>query len=176
MVQMGLARTNSTLGNLEESETILSRLEPLLQDMLPPGHEAFGALHYIRAQNREYRGDHSGALREASLSFDIFAARPGLAYRAAQVQESMAGILLAMGNPREALVQIHRARSSFDAAFGPGIRSYYLGKTWLTEAKIDNKLADLQGARAAAREAYLHFVSSVGDTHPLTIEATALGE
>jgi hypothetical protein len=88
----------------------------------------------------------------------------------------MAGILLAMGNPREALAQIHRARNSFDAAFGPGIRSYYLGKTWLTEAKIDNKLADLQGARAAAHEAYLHFVSSVGETHPLTIEATALGE
>jgi serine/threonine-protein kinase len=175
-VQMGLARANSTLGNLEESETILSRLEPLLQDMLPPGHEAFGALHYIRAQNLEYGGDHSGAMREASLAFDIFSTRPGLAHRAAEVQESMAGILLAMGNPREALAQIHRARNSFDAAFGPGIRSYYLGKTWLTEAKIDNKLADLQGARAAAHEAYLHFVSSVGETHPLTIEATALGE
>jgi eukaryotic-like serine/threonine-protein kinase len=175
-VQMGLARTNSTLGNLEESETILSRLEPLLQNMLPPGHEAFGALHFIRAQNLEFGGDHSGALREASLAFGIFSTRPGLAHRAAEVQESMAGILLAMGNPREALAQIHRARNSFDAAFGPGIRSYYLGKTWLTEAKIDNKLADLQGARAAAHEAYLHFVSSVGETHPLTIEATALGE
>jgi serine/threonine protein kinase len=175
-VQMGLARANSALGNLEESETILSRLEPLLQDMLPPRHEAFGALHYIRAQNLEYGGNHSGALREASLAFDIFSARPGLAYRAAQVQESMAGILLAMGKPREALAQIHRARNSFDAAFGSGIRSYYLGKTWLTEAKIDNKLADLQGARAAAHAAYLHFVSSVGETHPLTIEATALGE
>jgi serine/threonine protein kinase len=175
-VQMGLARANSALGNLEESETILSRLEPLLQDMLPPRHEAFGALHYIRAQNLEYGGNHSGALREASLAFDIFSARPGLAYRAAQVQESMAGILLAMGKPREALAQIHRARNSFDAAFGSGIRSYYLGKTWLTEAKIDSKLADLQGARAAAHAAYLHFVSSVGETHPLTIEATALGE
>jgi eukaryotic-like serine/threonine-protein kinase len=175
-VQMGLARANSTLGNLEESETILSRLEPLLQDMLPPGHEAFGVLHYIRAQNLENGGDHSGALREASLALGIFSAQPGLAYRAAAVQEGIAGILLAMGNPREALAQIHLARNSFDAAFGPGIRSYYLGMTWLTEAKIDNKLADLQGARAAAHEAYLHFVSSVGEKHPLTIEATALSE
>ena len=51
---------------------------------------------------------------------------------------------------------------------------YYLGKTWLTEAKIDESMGDTQGARSAAQAAYLHFVASVGETHPLTAEAIAL--
>jgi serine/threonine protein kinase len=174
MVQMGLARVNSELGFLDESDRLLAQIEPSLKDMLPPGHEAFGALHYIKEQNFEKRGDHAAALREASLAIGIFSARPGLSFRAAAVQESRADILLAMGSLPEALAEVHLARNTFDAAFGPGAKSYYLGKTWLTEAKIDNSRGDPQGARSAAQAAYQHFVASVGETHPLTVEATAL--
>jgi tetratricopeptide (TPR) repeat protein len=176
MVRMGLARANSELGNLDESERLLAQIEPVLQDMLPPGHEAFGALHYIKAQNLEKRGDHAAALGEAALAVGVFSARPGLMYRAAAVHESMAGILLAMGNLSRALAEVHQARDAFDAAFGPGVRSYYLGKAWLTESKIDGSAGNIEGARAAAHTAYLHLAASVGETHPLTAEANALSQ
>ena len=174
MVQMGLARVNSELGNLDESDRLLGQIEPVLKDMLPPGHEAFGALHYIKSQNFAKRGDHAAALREASFAIDVFSARPGLGFRAAAVHESRAGIFLAMGSLPEALAEVHQARNAFDAAFGPGAKSYYLGKTWLTEAKIDEGRGDPQGARSAAQAAYLHFLASIGETHPLTAEAMAL--
>jgi serine/threonine-protein kinase len=174
MVQMGLARVNSELGNLDESDRLLAQIEPVLNEMLPPGHEAFGALHYIKAQNLEKRGEHTAALREAALALGVFSARPGLAYRAATVHESMAGIRLAMGNLPEALAEVQQARNIFEAAYGPGIKSYYVGKAWLTEAKIDNSKGDRQNARSAAEAAYQHFASSVGETHPLTAEAKAL--
>jgi tetratricopeptide (TPR) repeat protein len=174
MVRMGLARVNSELGNLDESEKLLAQIEPILKDMLPPGHEAFGALHFIKAQNLEKRGDHAAAFGEAAIALDVFSARPGLMYRAAAVRESMAGILLAMGSLPQALAQVQLARSTFETAFGPGVQSYYLGKAWLTEAKIDRAAGDIPGARAAAQAAYLHLAASVGETHPLTAEATAL--
>jgi eukaryotic-like serine/threonine-protein kinase len=174
MVQMGLARVNSELGDLDQSDRFLAQLEPVLKDMLPPGHEAFGALHHIKAQNFEKRGDHIAALREAALALGIFSAHPGLMYRAATVHQSMAGILLAMENPPQALAEVQQARKIFEAAFGPGAKSYYLGRTWLTEAKIDDVKGERQNARSAAETAYQHFAASVGETHPLTEEAKAL--
>ena len=174
MVQMGLARADSELGNLDESDRLLAQLEPVLNDMLPPGHEAFGALHYIKAQNLEKRGDHAAALREGALAIDIFSARPGLRLRAATVQETMAGIRLTLGSLQEALAQVRQARAAFEAAFGPGAMSYYLGKTWLTEAKIDGRMGDRQSAQSAAEAGYQHFVASIGEAHPLTVEAKAL--
>ena len=174
MVQMGLARVNSELGNLDESDRFLAQIEPVLKDMLPPGHEAYGALHQIKAQNFEKRGEHMAALREAALALGIFSAHPGLMYRAAVVHERMAGILLAMENLPQALAEVQQARNIFEAAFGPGAQSYYLGRTWLTEAKIDNSKGELQNARSAAESAYRHFSASVGETHPLTAEAKAL--
>ena len=174
MVQMGLARVNSELGDLELSDRLLARLEPVLKDMLPAGHEAFGALHQIKSQNFEKRGDHVAALREATLALDIFSAHPGLAYRAAAVHESMADIHLAMRNLPQARAEVQQARNTFEAAFGPGARSYYLGRTWLTEAKIDDANGERQNARSAAEVAYQHFAASVSETHPLTEEAKAL--
>jgi hypothetical protein len=174
MVQMGLARVNSELGDLELSDRILAQLEPALKDMLPAGHEAFGALHQIKSQNFEKRGDHIAALREATLALDIFSAHPGLAYRAATVHESMANTLLAMRNLPQARAEVQQARNTFEAAFGPGAKSYYLGRTWLTEAKIDDVDGERQNARSAADAAYQHFAASVGETHPLTEEAKAL--
>jgi hypothetical protein len=174
MVQMGLARVNSELGDLDQSDRFLAQLEPVLKDMLPPGHEAFGALHHIKAQNFEKRGDHTAALREAALALGIFSAHPGLMYRAATVHQSMAGIFLAMENLPQALAEVQQARKTFEAAFGPGAKSYYLGRTWLTEAKIDDVKGERQNARSAAEAAYQHFAASVGETHPLTEEAKAL--
>lgn len=174
MVQMGLARVDSELGDLDESDRLLARLEPVLNDMLPPGHEAFGALHYIKAQNLAKRGDPAAALREGALAIDIFSARPGLRLRAATVHETMAGIRLTLGNPREALAEIQQARAAYEAAFGAGAKSYYLGKAWLTEAKIDARMGDRQGAQSAAETGYQHLLASVGETHPLTLEAKAL--
>ena len=174
MVQMGLARVNSELGNLDESDRFLAQIEPVLKDMLPPGHEAYGALHQIKAQNLEKRGEHAAALREAALALGIFSAHPGLMYRAAVVHERMAGILLAMENLPQALAEVQQARNIFEAAFGPGAQSYYLGRTWLTEAKIDKFRGELQNARSAAESAYQHFSASVGETHPLTVEAKVL--
>jgi eukaryotic-like serine/threonine-protein kinase len=174
MVQMGLARASSELGDLEQSNRFLEQLEPLLKDMLPPGHEAFGALHQIKAQNFEQLGEHTAALREAALALGIFSAHPGLMYRAAVVHERMAAILLAMENLPQALAEVQQARNIFEAAFGPGAQSYYLGRTWLTEAKIDDVKGERQNARSAADAAYRHFSASVGETHPLTVEAKAL--
>lgn len=174
MVRMGLARVNSELGNLDESDRFLAQIEPVLKDMLPPGHEAFGALHQIKAQNLEKRGEHTAALREAALALGIFSAHPGLMYRAAVIHERMAGILLAMGNLPQALAEVQQARNIFEAAFGPGAQSYHLGRTWLTEAKIDKFKGESQNARSAAETAYRHFSVSVGETHPLTVEAKAL--
>jgi eukaryotic-like serine/threonine-protein kinase len=174
MVQMGLARVNSELGNLDESDRFLAQIEPVLKDTLPPGHEAYGALHQIKAQNLEKRGEHTAALREAALALGIFSAHPGLMYRAAVVHERMAGILLAMENLPQALAEVQQARNIFEAAFGPGAQSYYLGRTWLTEAKIDKYKGESQNARSAAEAAYRHFSASVGETHPLTAEAKAL--
>jgi serine/threonine-protein kinase len=174
MVQMGLARVNSELGDLDRSDRFLAQLEPVLKDMLPPGHEAFGALHQIKSQNFEKRGDYIAALREATLALGIFSAHPGLMYRAGAVHESMAGILLAMKNLPQALAEVQQARNTFEAAFGPGAKSYYLGRTWLTEAKIDEVNGERQNARSAAEAAYQHFAASVGETHPLTEEAKAL--
>ena len=174
MVQMGLARVDSELGDLNESDRLLAQLEPVLNEMLPPGHEAFGALHYIKAQNFEKRGDHAAALREGALAIDIFSARPGLLVRAATVHETMAGIRLTLGNLRDALAEIRQARAIFEAAFGPGAKSYYLGKTWLTEAKIDISMGDRQSAQSAAEAGYQHFLASVGESHALTAQAKAL--
>jgi tetratricopeptide (TPR) repeat protein len=174
MVQMGLARVNSELGDLDRSDRFLAQLEPVLKDMLPPGHEAFGALHQIKSQNCEKRGDYNEALREANLALGIFSAHPGLMYRAAAVHEGMAGILLAMKNLPQARAEVRQARNTFEAAFGPGAKSYYLGRTWLTEAKIDDANGERENARSAAEAAYQHFAASVGETHPLTGEANAL--
>jgi eukaryotic-like serine/threonine-protein kinase len=174
MVQMGLARVNSELGDLDRSDRFLAELEPVLRDMLPPGHEAFGALHQIKSQNFAKRGDYIAALNEATLALGIFSAHPGLMYRAAAVHESMAGILLAMKNLPQAHAEVLQARNTFNAAFGPDAKSYYLGRTWLTEAKIDEVSGERQNARSAAEAAYQHFVASVGETHPLTEEAKAL--
>ena len=174
MVQMGLARVNSELGDLDRSDRFLAELEPVLRDMLPPGHEAFGALHQIKSQNFAKRGDYIAALNEATLALGIFSAHPGLMYRAAAVHESMAGILLAMKNLPQARAEVLRARNTFNAAFGQDAKSYYLGRTWLTEAKIDEVSGERQNARSAAEAAYQHFVASVGETHPLTEEAKAL--
>jgi eukaryotic-like serine/threonine-protein kinase len=174
MVQMGLARVNSELGNLDESDRFLAQIEPVLKDMLPPGHEAFGALHYAKAQNFERRGDHSAALHEAAVAVDIFSAHPGLAYRAAAAHESTAGIFLAMRNLPQALAEVQQAKSLFASAYGSGAKSFFLGKAWLTEAKIDDVAGDRQKARSAAEAAYQQFAASVGDTHPLTEEAKAL--
>ena len=174
MVQMGLARVKSEQGDLDQSDRILAQLEPVLKDMLPPGHEAFGALHQIRAQNLEKRGDHAAALREATLALGIFSARPGLMYRAASIHESMADINLSMGNLPQALAEISQAKSLFASAYGMGAKSYYLGKAWLTEAKIDDVEGARQNARLAAEVAYQHFSASVGEAHPLTVEAKAL--
>jgi serine/threonine protein kinase len=174
MVQMGLARVNSELGDLDRSDRFLAELEPVLRDMLPPGHEAFGALHQIKSQNFAKRSDYIAALNEATLALGIFSAHPGLMYRAAAVHESMAGILLAMKNLPQARAEVLQARNTFEAAFGPGAKSYYLGRTWLTEAKIDEVNGERQNARSAAEAAYQHFVASVGETHPLTEEAKAL--
>ena len=131
-------------------------------------------LHYIKAQTLEKRGDHAAALGEAAIALDVFSAKPGLMYRAAAVRESMAGILLAMGSLTQALAQVQQARKTFDTAYGPGVHSYYLGKAWLTEAKIDRAAGDIPGTRAAAQAAYVHLAASVGETHPLTAEATSL--
>ena len=174
MVQMGLARVNSELGDLDRSDRFLAELEPVLRDMLPPGHEAFGALHQIKSQNFAKRSDYIAALNEATLALGIFSAHPGLMYRAAAVHESMAGILLAMKNLPQAHAEVLQARNTFNAAFGPDAKSYYLGRTWLTEAKIDEVSGERQNARSAAEAAYQHFVASVGETHPLTEEAKAL--
>jgi hypothetical protein len=174
MVQMGLARVNSELGDLDRSDRFLAELEPVLRDMLPPGHEAFGALHQIKSQNFAKRSDYIAALNEATLALGIFSAHPGLMYRAAAVHESMAGILLAMKNLPQARAEVLRARNTFNAAFGQDAKSYYLGRTWLTEAKIDEVSGERQNARSAAEAAYQHFVASVGETHPLTEEAKAL--
>ena len=174
MVQMGLARVSSELGDLDRSDGFVAQLEPALKEMLPPGHEAFGALHQIKSQNFEKRGDHIAALREATLALSIFSAHPGLMYRAAAVHESMAGILLAMKNLPQARAEVQQARNTFEAAFGAGAKSYYLGRTWLTEAKIDDVNGERQNARSAAEAAYQHFAASVGETHPLTEEAKAL--
>jgi serine/threonine protein kinase len=174
MVQMGLARVNSELGDLDRSDRFLAELEPVLRDMLPPGHEAFGALHQIKSQNFAKRSDYIAALNEATLALGIFSAHPGLMYRAAAVHESMAGILLAMKNLPQARAEVLQARNTFNAAFGQDAKSYYLGRTWLTEAKIDEVSGERQNARSAAEAAYQHFVASVGETHPLTEEAKAL--
>jgi serine/threonine protein kinase len=174
MVQMGLARVNSELGDLDRSDRYLAQLEPVLKDVLPAGHEAFGALHHIKAQNFEKRGDHMAALREATLASAIFSANAGLMYRAATVHESMARIFLAMENLPQALAEVRQARKIFEAAFGSGAKSYYLGRTWLTEAKIDDVKGERQNARLAAEIAYQHFAVSVGETHALTEEAKAL--
>ena len=174
MVQMGLARVNSELGDLDRSDGFVAQLEPVLKDMLPPGHEAFGALHQIKSQNLAKRGDYGAALNEATLALGIFSAHPGLMYRAAGVHEGMAGILLAMKNVPQARAEVQQARNTFEAAFGPGAKSYYLGRAWLTEAKIDEASGERQNARSAAEAAYQHFVASVGETHPLTEEAKAL--
>ena len=174
MVQMGLARVNSELGDLDRSDRFLAELEPVLRDMLPPGHEAFGALHQIKSQNFAKRSDYIAALNEATLALGIFSAHPGLMYRAAAVHERMAGILLAMKNLPQARAEVLQARNTFNAAFGQDAKSYYLGRTWLTEAKIDEVSGERQNARSAAEAAYQHFVASVGETHPLTEEAKAL--
>ena len=174
MVQMGLARVNSELGELDRSDRFIAQLEPVLKDMLPPGHEAFGALHQIKSQNFDKRGDYMAALHEATLALDVFSAHPGLMYRAATVQQSMAGILLAMKNLPQALAEVQQARNAFETIFGPGAKSYYLGRSWLTEAKIDVANGERQNARSAAEAAYQQFAASVGETHPLTEEAKAL--
>jgi hypothetical protein len=174
MVQMGLARVNSELGDLDRSDRFLAELEPVLRDMLPPGHEAFGALHQIKSQNFAKRSDYIAALNEATLALGIFSTHPGLMYRAAAVHERMAGILLAMKNLPQARAEVLQARNTFNAAFGQDAKSYYLGRTWLTEAKIDEVSGERQNARSAAEAAYQHFVASVGETHPLTEEAKAL--
>jgi serine/threonine protein kinase/tetratricopeptide (TPR) repeat protein len=174
MVQMGLARVNSELGNLDESDRLLAQIEPVLKVMLPAGHEAYGALHQIKAQNLEKRGDHAAALKEAALAVGIFSARPGLMYRVAAVHVSMADMYLAMGSLPQALAEVQQAKSLFASAYGSDAKSYYLGKAWLTEAKIDDVRGARQNARLAAEAAYQHFSASVGDTHPLTVEARAL--
>ena len=131
-------------------------------------------LHQIKSQNFAKRSDYIAALNEATLALGIFSAHPGLMYRAAAVHESMAGILLAMKNLPQARAEVLQARNTFNAAFGQDAKSYYLGRTWLTEAKIDEVSGERQNARSAAEAAYQHFVASVGETHPLTEEAKAL--
>jgi hypothetical protein len=69
---------------------------------------------------------------------------------------------------------VQQAKRLFASAYGADAKSYYLGKTWLTEAKIDVSMGERQNARSAAEAAYQHFSASVGESHPLTVEAKAL--
>ncbi len=141
--------------------------------MLPPGHEAFGALHQIKAQNLEKRGEHTAALREAALALGIFSAHPGLMYRAAVIHERMAGILLAMGNLPQALAEVQQARKIFEAAFGPGA-SLPPGPDLAHRGENRQIQGGVAERSPAAETAYRHFSVSVGETHPLTVEAKAL--
>ena len=174
MVQMALARVYSELGDGTRSDQILAALEPVLTQMLPPGHEAFGALHLVRAQNSERRGNHDAALPEVDLALAVYSSRPGLAHRAAAAQELKAQILLGLGRPDAARAQIEKAKDAYERISGAGSRSYYVGRAWLTEAQIDAQAGDRTRSRAAAQQAYSHLAATIGDTEPLTLAAAAL--
>jgi hypothetical protein len=173
-VRLSLAAVYRELGLFDRSEEMLRDIEEAMASILPPGHEAFGALHVNLALLAHARHDDDKALREVDAALAIFAANPGLAYRVAISRIDRAEILLALDRSTEARADIKVALSTLQNIVGPGVRSLWVGHALLVAAKIEAKEGHAAAAHAAAVQADEHLTAAVGSQNELTIAARSL--
>ena len=169
--RMGLAGTYRELGLLDGSEEMLRTVEGDVGTLLPPGHEAFGALHLNKALLAQKRQNYASALSEVDAALAIFSKNHGLAHRAAIARLTRAEILLALGRAGEARADVSQSMTALQRIIEPGVKSLHVGRAWLVTAQIDAKAGDTGAAHAAARQAYEHLEATVGAQHPLTVAA-----
>lgn len=175
MVRMGLAVTYRELGDFDRSAALLKEIGTQLQSIgLPPGHEAYGALHLNQALLAEKRNDLASALREVDESLAIFSLNRGLARRAAMARLVRADILLATGQLAGARVEADRALRMYQDIIGPGVDSYYIGRAWLTVARVSADDKNPAASQSAAQQAYRHLLATLGAQNSLTAAARNL--
>jgi tetratricopeptide (TPR) repeat protein len=173
MIRMALAATLRELGELDSAERMFDDTASELTTIgMPPGHEAWGALYMHRAQLEQKRKRPAEALRQADSALAIFAANPGLARRAAMTHFVRAEILLDMGRAADAHADASKSLETYEAVIGPGVDSYYLGRAWLTLARVHQRIGDQSAARAAGAKARSHLVTTVGADNSYSIAAT----
>lgn len=174
MVRMALAGADRETGDLVRAATMLDAAQREISTMLPPGHEAFGALHSSRAQ-LAYRGrDLAAALVEVDQAIRVFGARPGLVEREATARELKSRILLDLGRLDEALREAQRGRQAFDELLGPSATSSHLGTAWLAIARVRAARGDAEFAAVAARSALKHLSATLPPAHSQRVEALRL--
>ena len=174
MVRMGLTRIYRDLGDLDQSDRLLQQTESDLRAMLPEGHEAFGALHLNKALVAQKRQDYALALAETDRALAIFAAKPGLAYRAATTRITRAEILLALGRADEARSEVNESMAALQPIIPPNVKSSHIGHALLVAAQIDAREGNSAAAQDAARQAYEQLAATVGAEHALTVAARNL--
>jgi eukaryotic-like serine/threonine-protein kinase len=170
MIRMALASTLRELGDFDSAERMFDEVAGQLTSMgIPPGHEAWGALHTNRAQLEQKRKRPAEALRQADAALAIFAANPGLARRAAMTHFVRAEILLDMRRVPDAHADASKSLEIYERVIGRGVDSYYLGRAWLTLARVHQRMGDQAAARAAGAKARSHLVATVGTDNSYSI-------
>jgi serine/threonine protein kinase len=167
-------------GDLEQSEQMLSEVEPRLHKSLPAGHIAFGSLALQRALNAQARGDTRTALELVNQAVaigeaSVKAGRAGAFY----LQAFLVGrseIELQLGQRDEAVADAARALSQQQAGAQPGTFSSYLGRADLALARALEAQGKHDEARAAARSAAEQLQNALGPDHLETSSARQLAE
>jgi serine/threonine protein kinase/tetratricopeptide (TPR) repeat protein len=159
------------LGDLNRSEELLTELEARWKKMLPAGHIAFSALASQKSQLALARGDARAALANADQAVANAEAAPAGRDRLMIFLLRRAKVRMQLQQFDQAQADAARALALHREATGPDELTCWSGRSHLALARALLALGKLEEARASYASALKHLESSLGKSHPETLEA-----
>jgi eukaryotic-like serine/threonine-protein kinase len=175
-----LARIAITQTKFDRAVVLLSELDPLMRQILPPGHYAFSVLMTDRAML---------ALGQGNITRAMDLSKQAVALGEAAIAKSKAGsftfstvllndsrIALAAGKPEQALSDADRLLAMEQSSDQEGALSAKAGNAYLARARALQAMGRHNDARAAAQVAVERLERSVGPDNPESQSARQLAD
>jgi len=173
-VRMGTCLTHETRIFLDKRDysraaATLSKLEPLLQRILPPGYFAFGTIASEKSTLAQAQGDLPKALQFADQAISITESSvnagsygavglPIMYYRRSDVE-------LALAQTEKARVDAEQSLKLLDTALGPDMLSANRGRAYLALARVLQSQGKSDEAHAAFVSAAENLEKTLGSDH-----------
>lgn len=159
-----------------QASALLSELEPMLRQTLPPTHYAFASLAAERALVAKGQGDLVLALKlsDEAVAIGELKKRGGGAFAFPGFLLRRSDIELASGNSAQAIADANRALGLLRSSAQPGSFSSKTGSAYLALARALQVQGKNDEARVAARSVAEQLKNAVGPDHPDTRTALQL--